>query len=847
MKQSNYVKSNIIEALTFSINSVESVKVLAEKEFNQGIYSNSTIYTIFNRREYLKDILQALNSKTQKLIMLGGFQGTGKTELLKSVRLTLEENTQSFYYECSVISNFEDIILSLYNYLHKLLSKEQEKTKSITEKILNYLKNLNFSLLIIIDGFENLIQENFDIADNELSRFLSYILSLSQVKLVISGKKLPSFCFNVTEDDILHVKLSGLDEIEAVNLLRNNNIQGTEQLLYQTYQVTRGYPESLIMFATVVNLLKLPPFEIIKDYSIRTESFEEYTARKIYNYIPSSLKKIIWLLAMIRHPIKKSSLESLNLLQNLDEAFKYLLLTGLIHENNDFYYIKDFYKEIISGNIPAADKIKIHQFLHEFYTKELSSKLEKRILSLSRKSLNSEQYFHYLGLSRLKKDSSYDFNTSSSNLTNLVHKDNEIIIKTKNNEISTDTDLSLELTEEEKQLLEENNENSESNENNQDNIKSEEIQQKNEAEIIQPQVIEINQKDLLDKYINNAVISKKRSNPDLALSYYNKALQIAKNTDDILNMAKINRSIGNILYSISKYEQAIEYLNKSLDLFTAINDIKNTCPILLKLANFYKDAYKLDMALEYYKRIIKFESDNKNNIMILNALIAVGDIYDYREELDEALEYYSKALANALEVNNIENISRLYFKIALIYDDFNNFNKAMEYYNKCIQINDDPKINNYLSSSYTNIALLYEDLDDTNNAIVNYHKSLDIDRKINDYEGQYLSLSRLGNIYSRLEVQEKAIGFFLEEIQAAKFTNDPYIMAMSNLDLGDFYLAKKQYENALKYFTFAQKSVEETISTDSQEKIDRRFKVIMTEIGERKFNIMIENIRRKYG
>ena len=45
----------------------------------------------------------------------------------------------------------------------------------------------------------------------------------------------------------------------------------------------------------------------------------------------------------------------------------------------------------------------------------------------------------------------------------------------------------------------------------------------------------------------------------------------------------------------------------------------------------------------------------------------------------------------------------------------------------------------------------------------------------------------------------------------------------------------------------ARKSIGKTISTDSKEKIDRRFKQVMNEIGEPGFNAIIENLKRKNG
>ena len=878
MRQSFLVKSDIINELSVAVNSFESAEEFAKKEFSERNISKESIYSLFSRKNTLSELLSELNVQSNKLFMISGFQGTGKTELIKNVTELIDDHVLSFYYECSPISSIDDLILSFYQYLQGALSKDTDffrskksvNASSIDRKLIEYLKNLKSSLLIVLDGFENFMPEDFSISESEVSRFINFLLSLPKIKIILSGRRMPVSGLKIAEDRTYKLKLSGLDEPDAVRIMADYNITGSQQVLYQAYEVTRGYPESIFLLIAAVNILKISVFEVLKDYSSKNEGFEEYIVKKIHGMLPQALKNLLWFFLIIRHPVKSCVPEKLELSQNLDKGLKYLNSASLLTVNNGLYYVKDSYKEILYKLIPPAEKVKLHQNLCELYTEQISNKLSERLFPISRKSLNTEQYYHYLNLSKYKKDfnsvgqiSPYaigmPYVSASANLPPALA---ELVSSNENDSndakaqkepshrpitssivsevLGYDDSIRIELSEEEKSLL------SVEQEENQEQ-KQEDRQEK--PEIKPPEKpAQKGKEDLQKKYIENAIMARKKGNSELALSYFNKALDLAKESCDNRSIASINKSIGNILMTLNNHEGALDCYKSAIEYYLIVEDQQNSVFILLKMSEIYTASSLHDQALGCLEKILQLHPDgNMPDKLAVAVYSRIGDIYDYRGELDQALKCYTSSLEKALSIDDRENISKLYYKTAVIYDDMDDVEKAMEYYKENIEIASQLEGSPHLASCYANLAALYEDAKDTNNAIIHYQKALETCKKTGDLEGQCRTLSRLGSIYFDLEVKDKALGYFLDEIQAAKQTGDSYSVAMSYLDAGDFYLSEKQYENALKSFIIARKNVGNTISTDSKDKIERRFKHVMTEVGEVKFNIMIENIRRKYG
>lgn len=864
MKSINFIKENFINALTSSINNIEEAenvfkKIFSEKENISKNISKGTLYNLVNRKEYLKETCQALNSNDQRLIFISGFQGTGKTEFINTLIHSLDENILNFYYECSVITHLDDVILSLFNFLKKMLIKTPEykrafkisSSQSIDERLMNYIKSLNRPLLIAIDSFENLINDEISDEYKELIHFLEFLSSFPEIKIIISGRKVNSFNFK-KQENIYEIKLGGLDEQESYKILKDNGLIETESGLQQIYHVSRGYPENLLWFLNAVNTLQINAFDLMQEYySQEQNSFEEFIYKKIYKSVNSEFLRTICFFASIRHSVTIENLEKLNFTLDIGEKINYLLSRMILTQNKDVFYIKNLLKNIIYSNISLDEKKQIHRYFYELYSEQISKKLEERIFRISRKLLYSEQYYHYMCLINYGDKSLSDIKTTT--LLNIkpdfkylyTNINDNLFTKNKENETTvllsdqreredlktikgTDSHVALlafqndkeddkiELSEEEKALLEEEN-----------NVDTN---------------LHLSHAELDSASVQQGLKSVIEKSQTL------KPVQVdnSKTLTGLEKKAKDLKSEANIFYEERKFDKSIEKLKEALILYENFKDKKNINFILLSIANVYNECFQHDIALTYYYKILNSKDNNVEAKISIEAFCGMADIYNYREDFENALKFYQKAFKEAKTLNDIIQKAKICFKKALLYDDFGDFDMALEFYFKNIAISQDIKINPDIAASYANIAAIYEEREDLNKAKEYYSESLKFDKIMNNKEGQYETFSNIGNIYFELMDYQNADDCFHEALEIAKQINDSYKIAMSCLDIGDIHLQKKYYEKALKTFIIAGKTIEKTISTDSKEKIDRRFKKVISEIGEHNFKQIIEKLKKKH-
>lgn len=856
MKKRGFFRAGFSELLAEKVSSIEEASKSFKKNLNHEKTDEVILYNLINRRETLVDLVEAIDSDDKNLITLKGFQGTGKTGLLKSVKSGFEENVLFFYYQCSIITNLDDIILSLYSFMVNSFVKGElsprfakvSRDKPIDEKLITILNNTKTPILIVIDNFENIVEEDLTIVDNEIFKFFSFLLSLDNIKLVLSGRKLPVRLTFSDSTRIHNVKILGLEEEPSVYILKNGGIKGSDQLMFQVFQASRGYPESLKLFITAVKVLNTSAFDLLKDFSGFKEPFEEYLAKKIYAYMPKNFRKITRFFAAVRHPLKISALEQTELFENNADVLQYLSSRMILTFEDNYYYMKDFFKKIVYAAMLDNEKINIHKYLNELYIREESKKLSERIIPISRRLLHSEQYYHYITLKRLQKE--YDIlEFKGAGLSAQKVKPADAVIdylKVKNKpdapppepkreRIIPDNELDILLTEEEKKLLNE----SVAEETNAS--ESSEIDEIFENPLLKEKILESEVNDAFNK----ALLYEQEKKYDMALNSYKKAYELSQKTNDKGFIAKISNSIGGILNNVNKYDESLKYYENSLNIYKDINDKKSASVIYSKIANIYKETFKHESALQCYQKILAMPEENLEEKLKLEVFSGIAEIYSYREDFENALKYYLEAYEKVRMSDDNKTKSLILFKIALIYDDLNHSDNALEYYNRSIEKGLKERPTSHLASSYVNSASIYEDKKDKTKATEYYLKSLEIDGELKNYEDKAQTLSRLASMAYADGDGQKALEYYKQELECAKTSLNPYTQATAYLDLGDFYLSENNFEKAVKTYFSARKSLGKEVSTDSKEKIDRRLRMILNRIGREQFNAIMENLRRK--
>ncbi len=177
-----------------------------------------------------------------------------------------------------------------------------------------------------------------------------------------------------------------------------------------------------------------------------------------------------------------------------------------------------------------------------------------------------------------------------------------------------------------------------------------------------------------------------------ALSYYEKALQIAKNNTITSKITDLNTKIATILASKGNRSESNIYIQNTLQ-STVSEQIQKRAEVQNKVAEAYQSTKDYDSEIQIRKQTldeleeaqlesISVESDDNNETVVSTSQLNldIGRAYFDKNEYEKAIPYLEKSISKANEFNNLEIQKNAIQKLSELYNKIGNSKKALQNY-----------------------------------------------------------------------------------------------------------------------------------------------------------------------
>ena len=288
--------------------------------------------------------------------------------------------------------------------------------------------------------------------------------------------------------------------------------------------------------------------------------------------------------------------------------------------------------------------------------------------------------------------------------------------------------------------------------------------------------------------------------PDNALSYYNKALKIARNGKEQKLEAKCLKSIGLVYYYQSNYDSTLFYWKKTLKIVEETGEKEAIAGNLGNIGIIYMKQSNYPKALEYYQKALKIDEELGNKEGVARNLGNIGIIYSYLDNNLKALEFYQKSLKFNKETGDKSGIAKNLVNIGNIYDEQGNYSKALEYYQKALKINKDIGNKYGIAANLGNIGNIYNAQNNYSKALEFYQKALKINKESGDREGAAQNLGNIAHLYYKQKQYNKAILFAEKCLKISKEIGTLQNEKYAYLYLSEANNALANYKKALEYY-----------------------------------------------
>lgn len=179
-----------------------------------------------------------------------------------------------------------------------------------------------------------------------------------------------------------------------------------------------------------------------------------------------------------------------------------------------------------------------------------------------------------------------------------------------------------------------------------------------------------------------AILQVGEKNYQSALSYHQKALNVAKELNDVIAEQMCYANIGIVYSRIAQYQKALSYHQKALKLALNTKDATLEAYSYNDLGSTYLYLKQYDKAIDYLKKSIALREHMKELTEIAYTYNYLGQVYKNKGDLPKAISWGKKALATAKKIGNTKQEGEAYEELYLTYAHFKKYDSAYVYSHK---------------------------------------------------------------------------------------------------------------------------------------------------------------------
>lgn len=221
---------------------------------------------------------------------------------------------------------------------------------------------------------------------------------------------------------------------------------------------------------------------------------------------------------------------------------------------------------------------------------------------------------------------------------------------------------------------------------------------------------------ILRAIMQNSRIEMMDANYNEAMKMAIEGLKLAEGYDNKYFQIAFCVQAGNILMYQRNEKKAISFYENAIIIAKEENDLVSLDVCYNNIGNIFSEAKEYDKALYNYQQSLSIGIQNQDDISIASSNANIGNIYFDKKQFNEAKEYYEKALT-IYKKHEIKNeTASMYLNIASILMQKKKYKEADELFTKALTIYEQINNKNLMIIVYETMAANYTYLDDLESA-----------------------------------------------------------------------------------------------------------------------------------
>jgi two-component system NarL family sensor kinase len=269
---------------------------------------------------------------------------------------------------------------------------------------------------------------------------------------------------------------------------------------------------------------------------------------------------------------------------------------------------------------------------------------------------------------------------------------------------------------------------------------------------------------------------------DSAASYYYKALEVLKKTNDPLKKASVLNELGKLYRKTRDLDRALQMYDEAYAIYKSLGEQEGMSTILNESGVVFE--YKGDYAeaINRYKSSLAICEKMNNTIGKAYSLNFIGGVYTLQKNFAEAEKYLFRSLELRKEMKDTFAIALNYSDLGYMFTEKGDYDKAAEHYKLSNDIAIRMKFPDLLLGNYKELSSIAEKKGDTRLSLDYFKKYIALKDSL--YTGD--KMKQIEQLNAKYQAQKKEQQL---QLQKAEITKKNYLLAGLVVGIGMLLLA----------------------------------------------------------
>lgn len=238
-----------------------------------------------------------------------------------------------------------------------------------------------------------------------------------------------------------------------------------------------------------------------------------------------------------------------------------------------------------------------------------------------------------------------------------------------------------------------------------------------------------------------------------------------KKDDQKENFSEAYANLGICYYKLNNYSEAIVWFQKALDLQRETGDLESIANSLNNIGLNYKMRGNYDKAIEYYGQTVKIDEELNKGSDLAKTLNNIGIVYRLWGKYDTALAYFERSLNLTSNLKEQDGVSKSLNLMGLLYTDWEKYDQAIQSFKESLKIEESLNNKKEAVICLNNLGWVYFCKKQYDTALVYFEKNLDFQIKNNDLVQIALAYNNMGKVYREQHRNENAVRYLTSALE----------------------------------------------------------------------------------